>query len=367
MPDRIPIVRSDRYEQQPITDDNTTTNGDHLLPEINTSAELFIPAELLLLRTTIENLLRQGGIDEKLVQDLSDEYRTRIMELAAHTAKLSRENVAYRVRDRERQTSTQELKKKNNDLQQLTESLSARVRMLEMFIAGVVHDVRNMLVSIFTVFDLERARLSPARVAVFDSNRGNILRSLEFMMEVIRTGVVGNLKASSVTVEETVNTILQTLQTKIENSSVPKKIKFWRDPAIDFGHDIVLTPDTFLFHILYNILSNALAIQEVKTIHIYTEMHGEQIEIHIVDDGPGIPPKNIQRIFTLFEREDTSPSDQTKHFGVGLAFAKYLVTMSGGSLEVTSEETFQGQQTEFVITLPSGPVGQEKAVASSHT
>ncbi len=68
------------------------------------------------------------------------------------------------------------------------------------------------------------------------------------------------------------------------------------------------------------------------------------IEISIRDDGPGIPPDKITRIFEAYY------TTKTKGSGLGLAIVKHNVDLYGGSIQLKSEV---GKGAEFILTFPA--------------
>jgi len=71
--------------------------------------------------------------------------------------------------------------------------------------------------------------------------------------------------------------------------------------------------------------------------------------VRITDHGEGIPPSERERIFRRFYRVDKSRSQTIAGAGLGLAIAKHLVLLHGGTIEVESEP---GRGATFVVTLP---------------
>ena len=72
--------------------------------------------------------------------------------------------------------------------------------------------------------------------------------------------------------------------------------------------------------------------------------------IEVVDDGPGIPSEDQERIFERFYRVDKARSRNTGGAGLGLAIAKHLVELHGGRVELQSE---LGRGSRFQVFLPS--------------
>jgi two-component system sensor histidine kinase SenX3 len=72
-------------------------------------------------------------------------------------------------------------------------------------------------------------------------------------------------------------------------------------------------------------------------------------EIHISDQGIGIPEKDIERIFERFYRVDPARSRATGGTGLGLSIVKHVVINHGGDVSVWSVE---GAGSTFTIRLP---------------
>ena len=76
---------------------------------------------------------------------------------------------------------------------------------------------------------------------------------------------------------------------------------------------------------------------------------GGTVEMSVTDDGPGIPPESIDRVFERFYRVDKARSREQGGTGLGLAIVKHIVQSHGGEVRVTSELE---QGTTFYFTLP---------------
>jgi signal transduction histidine kinase len=109
-----------------------------------------------------------------------------------------------------------------------------------------------------------------------------------------------------------------------------------------------------------NLLRNALAFTaetgEGKILVSLKEKSGQAV-VSVIDNGIGIPEKNLERIFDLFYQVE--PHMRRKHggMGVGLTTAKFLVEQAGGRMRVDSIE---GEGSCFSFTLPvtaAGPAG----------
>ncbi|MBP5986663.1 MAG: two-component sensor histidine kinase [Azonexus sp.] len=81
---------------------------------------------------------------------------------------------------------------------------------------------------------------------------------------------------------------------------------------------------------LRNLLRNAFKYAG-KRISVNAEMVGNTIQIHVDDDGIGIPPEEREHIFSAFTRLDRSRDRSTGGYGLGLAIARRVLELHGGT------------------------------------
>jgi signal transduction histidine kinase len=72
--------------------------------------------------------------------------------------------------------------------------------------------------------------------------------------------------------------------------------------------------------------------------------------VRITDSGIGIPPEKLASIFELFTQVHEDHSESQAGLGIGLALARELVTLHGGSIQASSEGPGKGSQ--FIVRLP---------------
>jgi K+-sensing histidine kinase KdpD len=96
-----------------------------------------------------------------------------------------------------------------------------------------------------------------------------------------------------------------------------------------------------------NLIENAIRHGEGRPVLVQSRRQGGQIAIRVVDQGPGIPEGEWERIFEPFQRGATSGGRAGS--GLGLAIARGFVEANGGAITI---ESLPGQGTTFVISLP---------------
>jgi PAS domain S-box-containing protein len=107
---------------------------------------------------------------------------------------------------------------------------------------------------------------------------------------------------------------------------------------------------TKLREVFENLITNAIKYTpEGGRIGISVKSSGADFVVTVVDDGIGIPEKEISSIFARFFRASNATQINMPGTGLGLYLAKSIVEMHGGGIEVESE---MGKGTTFTVTLP---------------
>ena len=122
----------------------------------------------------------------------------------------------------------------------------------------------------------------------------------------------------------------------------------WLQDEVDavrlLGRDLTITvdteqlPDTLqvdldrkaMPYALRNLLRNAFKYAS-REIRVSADYDGEQVRIHVDDDGIGIPPEEREHIFSAFTRLDRSRDRATGGYGLGLAIARRVLELHGGN------------------------------------
>ncbi|MGN9810691.1 sensor histidine kinase [Micromonospora sp. BQ11] len=126
------------------------------------------------------------------------------------------------------------------------------------------------------------------------------------------------------------------------------------DVAVDVERGLtVYGSDTQLATAVANLVENAVNYSgEDTTVRITARSEGEHVTIAVTDQGIGIAPTDVDRIFERFYRADQARSRSTGGTGLGLAIVKHIASNHGGRVEVSS--TLGGGST-FTLRLPARP------------
>jgi len=107
-----------------------------------------------------------------------------------------------------------------------------------------------------------------------------------------------------------------------------------------------------LEQVITNLIQNAAKYTPPRGhIRVSTRSRGPGVEIRVEDDGIGLDPNEIPRLFELFEQADKSLARTTGGLGIGLTIVHELVKLHGGSVQATSAGP--GCGSTFIVRLPN--------------
>ena len=209
--------------------------------------------------------------------------------------------------------------------------------------AEIAHQLKNPLAVInSTAFSLQRA-LHGAKTEV--AQQIEIIQEEVARADQVITQIMGYAQLSEGHVEK-LNVIaeLNRAIAQVFPSVVPTGIQVHRK----FGHDFppLLMQHGHLSEILVNLLKNTReALVEKGNVFVTADCHRDHsIEISVRDEGPGIAPDKIERIFEAYY------TTKERGTGLGLAIVKHNVELYGGKVRVESE---LGKGAKFTLIFPA--------------
>jgi signal transduction histidine kinase len=101
-----------------------------------------------------------------------------------------------------------------------------------------------------------------------------------------------------------------------------------------------------------NLVSNAIKYSPIGgKISVVVTHEGDNTVIRIADQGPGLSPEDLGRLFGRFQRLSAKPTAGESSTGLGLSIVKRIIDMHGG--HVTANSAGPGQGSTFTVTLPA--------------
>ncbi|MBN1237176.1 MAG: PAS domain S-box protein [Gammaproteobacteria bacterium] len=222
------------------------------------------------------------------------------------------------------------------------------------FLATLSHELRNPLAPIRTALSmLGRCRDDPARFersrAIMERQVSQLVRLIDDLLDVARIsrGKI-RLRMQRIDLGTVIRQAVETSrpaegadQPAIEVETPERPIELFADPVR-------------LTQVFGNLLSNAYKYTGAGgSIRVRAERRGGRAVVAVRDDGQGIPPDQLERIFQMFsqvEQPECGAVTAGGGLGIGLSLARRLVEMHGGSIDAHSEGL--GRGTEFVVRLP---------------
>ena len=241
-------------------------------------------------------------------------------------------------------------------------------RMKDEFVLTASHELRSPLTSVqgfAELLMLERDKLSEKQaetVEIILDNTRHLVRLLNDLLDLARSDA-GRLTINPVPtdlgplVEDAARTMRA--QTEGRGQKLAARVEDGLPP-------VQAEPDR-IRQVLVNLLTNASEYcQEGAEISVSAARVGDEVEVAVADNGPGIPQEQLDHIFERFTRGDAGLTQRVGGTGLGLAISKSLVELHGGAIGATS---VVGQGSTFRIVLPathaSKNAEREKGVVES--
>ncbi|HET9651812.1 MAG TPA: ATP-binding protein, partial [Usitatibacter sp.] len=245
------------------------------------------------------------------------------------------------------------------------ESLEEEGRHLTEFLAMLAHELRNPLAPIRNAVAIMSATKElPSQVAwsrdVIERQTMQLSRLVEDLLDVSRI-TRGKLRLQSAPMDVDV-----AVQRAIE-ASRPLIDARRHELHVEVPAGMAVHGDmTRLTQVFLNILNNAAKYTpEGGEIRVSGELDGGDVVIRVHDNGMGIPPALLERVFDLFAQGERTLERSEGGLGIGLTLARRIVALHGGNIVARSEGV--GRGAEFEVRLPRLPAQARREEAAART
>lgn len=126
----------------------------------------------------------------------------------------------------------------------------------------------------------------------------------------------------------------------------------------------VLADEDRLQQILYNLIGNAIKFTFTGHVKVFAKWDDELVTVFVEDTGIGIPESDLGSIFESFTQARGDAAREFEGTGLGLAVAKNLIELHGGSISVISELN-RGSTFRFTLKISDQPVAHRQREADS--
>jgi len=225
-------------------------------------------------------------------------------------------------------------------------------RMKDEFVLTASHELRSPLTSVQGYAELlllEREKLTPKQAetaeVILDSSR-HLVRLLNDLLDLARSDA-GRLTIRPETTDPTslIEEAVRTMRAQFEAR------RQQLDLEIEPGLPTIEADRDRIRQVLVNLLTNANEYCPAgASIGVEARRAGADVEIDVSDNGPGIPPQQLEHIFERFTRGDAGETQRVGGTGLGLAISKSLIELHGGTIEVFSTP---GRGSAFRLRLPA--------------
>jgi len=252
-------------------------------------------------------------------------------------------------------------------LRRTQESLLDADHRKDEFLALLAHELRNTLAPIrYAVAGSKSTPRTPAQLAraegVIERQVANMSRLLDDLLDVSRMSK-GKLELKRQPTE-----LIAVLEAAVEAARPGLEAKA-HTLAVDLPMQSVwlLADPMRLTQVFSNLIINSAKYTDAGgRIEISASVDGEKVSVRVRDNGIGIAPEMLPRLFTPYFQGDGVSRRAEGGLGIGLSLALGLVTLHGGSIEASSAGINRG--SEFIVRLPGGlaqsaqPLGTEPAM-----
>lgn len=206
-------------------------------------------------------------------------------------------------------------------------------RAKDQFLAILSHELRTPLNAALGWAHMlrEMPRDAPATERAIETIYRNLMIQTRLVSDIVD---VSRIAKGALTIESAPVDLASIINSAMDMVREPARVKRVTLESHVGGEAVALTGDSKrLEQVFWNLLSNGVRFgREGGLVRVHAELDGESIRVTVEDDGPGIDPEFLPYVFEPFRQADASPRRAHDGLGLGLAIARHLVELHGGSM-----------------------------------
>jgi two-component system sensor histidine kinase ChvG len=253
-------------------------------------------------------------------------------------------------------------------LRDMTKALYNRIDAIESFAADVAHELKNPLTSLRSAVEtLPLARSDESRqrlLSIIQHDVRRLDRLISDISDASRLDAeLARSDAEPVDMARLLEAVVSVANERRRAGDPPIRLSLDRHPS---GRDafLVLGHDSRLGQVFNNLIDNARSFSPPEgSVRVALRRRGDRVEVTVDDDGPGIPPHALDRVFERFYTDRPEEQGFGQNSGLGLSISRQIVEAHRGTIKALNRLAPGGETDEageprrlgarFVVRLPA--------------
>lgn len=225
-------------------------------------------------------------------------------------------------------------------------------RMKADFFSLMAHELRTPLASIKEGTNLmlegiggEITEKQKRLLTIISEQSNRLIELVNSLLDIskIEAGMI-SLNLANLDINQLIKKAVAETEPLAMSKNISLKVDIAQDlPSIKMDNERIL-------QVLLNLIGNAVKFTPGGgKVTVFAQTVGQEIQVSVMDTGPGIPEENLNTIFDKFKQTNTKSYNTIKGTGLGLTIVKHIIIAHGGRVWAESEV---GHGSTFIFALP---------------